>query len=63
MYNVHFVPDFLVENKNALYVGVMITYHRYNSPMYNMHKNMGVHYIQAKYIKQIFIVPEDSTLL
>ena len=29
----------------VLYMGIMITYHRYNNPMYNVHKNVDAHYI------------------
>ena len=25
-------------------MGIMITYHGYNNPIYNAHKNMGAHY-------------------
>ena len=29
-------------------MGIMITYCGYNNPMYNMYKNVGVHYTQQK---------------
>ena len=27
-------------------MGIMITYHGYNNPLYNMHRKVGVHYTQ-----------------
>ena len=30
-------------------MGIMITYHEYNNPMYNVHKNVGTYYTQWKY--------------
>ena len=30
-------------------MGIMITYHGYNDPMYNGHKNVGAHSYTAKY--------------
>ena len=44
-------------------MGIMITYHEYNTPVYNMHKNVGAHYTRQNTVGKVVIVSLFTQML